>query len=288
MATSTRDPWYRIYPERLITDARLRRLCPENARGLYYEGRNVMHCYGEPYGHLALQPGIPMPVKKIADLLAMTEATVTAALIEIFDAGLWGRTEAGVLFDQELLDTMVVSMRNRKNGATGGNPHLKKPAAAPVNRRVNPPLNPPVNRAVNPPVKPPVNLPLTLSSSSSQSEREREERESGEARPLAHIPTLEEFVAVFMVDGIPREYLEEKFAWFDGNNQWLDQSGSLKKYPVLVRAWWKKDREKWQSGRLEEKPTEATRSAIEEQLRTETDPTIRRRLLAALNNPQAA
>lgn len=286
MATFSRDPWFRIFPERLIADARLRRLCPETARGLYYEGRNVMHSYGQPYGHLALQVGIPMPVKKIAELLAMTESTVAAALVDIFEAGLWGRTEAGVLFDQDLVDTLAVSMRNRTTGAMGGNPHLKKSAAAPVKAPVKAPVNRVVNPPVNPPLNPPVN-PLSLSLSSLSSE-ERDQRESEEARPLAHIPTLEEFVAAFMTTGIPRDYLEDKFAWFDGNNQWLDQSGCLKKYDVLVRAWWKKDREKWESGRLDEKPTEATRSAIEEQLRTETDPSTRRRLLAALNNPQAA
>ena len=74
-----------------------------------------------------------------------------------------------------------------------------------------------------------------------------EERETGarEPEPDAHIPTLQEFTDRFAPVGIPKEFLEAKFSWFEGNRAWLNNTGKIKKWEVLVAQWWASDREKW-------------------------------------------
>lgn len=66
-----------------------------------------------------------------------------------------------------------------------------------------------------------------------------------EADPPPHIPSLQEFQAAFGPDGIPPEYLAAKFAWFEGQNAWLNRHGQLKNWRVLVRSWWSTDRANW-------------------------------------------
>jgi hypothetical protein len=89
--------------------------------------------------------------------------------------------------------------------------------------------------------------------SESESESESYSRASSETVALcrggeAQIPTKEEFRDRFTTVGIPEAYLDSKWAWFEGNNAWLDQSGRLKRYDVLVTQWWKNDRPTWRGG----------------------------------------
>lgn len=72
--------------------------------------------------------------------------------------------------------------------------------------------------------------------------------DGGERRADAlapEVPNMAEFCSQFMADAIPPEYLEAKWAWFEGNNAWLGRDGQLKKYQILVRQWWAKDRPTW-------------------------------------------
>lgn len=81
---------------------------------------------------------------------------------------------------------------------------------------------------------------------STESESEAEAESSASAvGSLAHIPSKAEFVGRFATDGIPVAYLEQKWAWFEGNNAWLDKHQKLKKYEILVRGWWLTDLHKW-------------------------------------------
>ena len=70
----------------------------------------------------------------------------------------------------------------------------------------------------------------------------------------AHIPTESEFVGMFLSDGIPEAYLRSKWSWFEGNNAWLDRSGRLKNFRVLVRDWWTKDRAGWSKSKPQAAP----------------------------------
>jgi hypothetical protein len=82
------------------------------------------------------------------------------------------------------------------------------------------------------------------SSSSSSSERERALPQGGSNEPT-NTPTRDEFRSKFAPVGIPVEYLDDKWAWFEGNNAWLDKNGRLKKWDVLVSQWWATDRATW-------------------------------------------
>lgn len=64
---------------------------------------------------------------------------------------------------------------------------------------------------------------------------------------LAHIPTEDEFVAAFMTAGIPDDYLRKQWAWFEGQNEWLDRYGRMKKWQVITRDRWKQDRPMWRN-----------------------------------------
>lgn len=55
------------------------------------------------------------------------------------------------------------------------------------------------------------------------------------------IPTEAEFVAAFALLAIPEDYLRDQFAYFEGNNAWLDKQGGLKQWPILVHRWWVRD-----------------------------------------------
>lgn len=76
--------------------------------------------------------------------------------------------------------------------------------------------------------------------------REEIEERGGDAPPpLAQIPSEHEFLDEFMNDGIPAAFLRKQWAWFEGNNGWLDSQGRLKKYAVIVRNRWTQDRAQW-------------------------------------------
>jgi hypothetical protein len=106
-----------------------------------------------------------------------------------------------------------------------------------------------------------------------------------EALP-AHIPSLEEFTALFMADCIPAEYLEEKWIWFEGNKAWLNGRGELKDFRVLVRGWWKKDRAAWKPAAAESNRA-ANVTELEALLKTEKNPAERDKLRARLKGLEA-
>ncbi len=66
-----------------------------------------------------------------------------------------------------------------------------------------------------------------------------------EAEP--HIPSVEEFIAGFMADGMPEEWLRRQWEWFQGNGRWLTKAGRLTDFRVIVRGRWRQDRAGWQS-----------------------------------------
>lgn len=65
--------------------------------------------------------------------------------------------------------------------------------------------------------------------------------------PEAQIPSEKEFIAAFMVDGIPEDYLREKWLYFDANASWLNSQGKPRDWARLVRSWWASDRERWRT-----------------------------------------
>lgn len=67
-----------------------------------------------------------------------------------------------------------------------------------------------------------------------------------EAKEDPHVPSEREFMEAFVVDGIPPEYLQPRFTWFQGSRKrWFDRHGDLLDWRWLVRRWWMQDRATW-------------------------------------------
>lgn len=234
--------------------------------------------HGQPFGHLSLSPGTPLSISALACIVRADEKETASALNELTSSGIWRSNGNGVLFDPDLVETEHKRRRSVEFGRMGGNPLLKN--KAPVNRADKPP----VGTAGNPAVNPPDNV-----------QKRREEERRGESSTLAgssegqdpelepHVPTLEEFVACFMADGIPREYLEDKWNWFEGNKAWLTSRNELKDFRVLVRGWWKKDRATWRAETARDLTVAATGiEVLEAALKTEKNPAEREKLRSQL------
>ena len=306
MDTNLRDPWYRQFPEKLLGDARLRRLLPETGRDIFYEGRHVMHTFGQPYGHLALQPGVPMTAEKLADLLVATVERVRTALEDVFQSGLWARTAEGVLYDPDLIRVWNERQLGKFTGSQGGNPNVKK-------RRRTTPVNPPVNPPVKAPLNPPVNGPLArardlpLSSSSPSSEGPGEEETIDNAsldfvagqQLLAHLNAAAgvswpESPASLRAAAIALRAVQGDL---EGAKQAVSAQAALLRDDVKKRAWLRPgtlfERERFRmlyaertlpvhQAKTPARPV-VNRADIEAQLKAEKNPERRRQLLAQLN-----
>lgn len=95
-----------------------------------------------------------------------------------------------------------------------------------------------------------ISEPSANPTASTEKSRVEENRvEGGGSAPALdqepHIPTWQEFVAAFVVDGIPEEWLERQFDWFEENRSWLAPHGQLKDWRRIVRRRWSQDRATW-------------------------------------------
>jgi DNA-binding Lrp family transcriptional regulator len=137
----TKTPWMKWYPADWRADPRLR-MCSYAARGLWADLITLMH-EGEPYG-LLLVNGIAPTIKQIASLLGGSEREVKSLIDELESAGVFSRTDAGVIYSRRMMRDKAKADKDRENGGRGGNPTLKPGDKRPENRGVNPPANPPV------------------------------------------------------------------------------------------------------------------------------------------------
>nr|BDD45315.1 hypothetical protein 34 [bacterium] len=153
----TKRKWLKFFPGDWQSDSELG-LCSLSARGLWIEILSLMHC-SDPYGYLLINGKSPS-VKQLAMLVKASMAETEECLNELEEAGVFSRTNNGVIFSRRLIREEERIQKLRRNGAKGGNPAL-------LNQRDNQPLNHEVNyqdnqngldnHTLNPTLIPPLN-----------------------------------------------------------------------------------------------------------------------------------
>lgn len=104
------------------------RMCSMAARGLWMELLCLAHD-GQPYGHITVNGRAPTP-KQIAGIASAPEKEVSAWLRELEDAGVFSRTDDGVIFCRRMLRDREASEAGREAiGKRWGNntPAMKEP-----------------------------------------------------------------------------------------------------------------------------------------------------------------
>jgi hypothetical protein len=110
------------------------RMCSLAARGLWIELLAVAHA-AEPYGHVLVSGRAPS-CRQIAAIAGATERDAAKLLHELEEAGVFSRTEAGVIYSRRMVRDNATREAARDFGKRGGNPRLK----AVDGRGVNPSL----------------------------------------------------------------------------------------------------------------------------------------------------
>jgi DNA-binding Lrp family transcriptional regulator len=95
-----RKPFMKFFGTDHRADAALR-CCGFAARGLWTDLLTLM-MEAEPYGHLLIS-GKPPTARKLAQLLGSNEPEVTRLLAELEDAGVYSRTEEGVIYSRRMV-----------------------------------------------------------------------------------------------------------------------------------------------------------------------------------------
>lgn len=134
MTQTRRQPWLKWYPADWRADVQLR-MCSYAARGLWADLLTLMH-EAEPYGHLIVGAVAPS-TKQLAALLGATPKETEALLRELEEAGVFSRTEAGVIYSRRMVRDREKDQADRDAGHRGGNPEILR-GTVPKEARVRP------------------------------------------------------------------------------------------------------------------------------------------------------
>lgn len=129
VTTRTIQPWLKWYPQDWRADPALQS-CSLAARGLWIELIGFMH-EAQPYGFLLIggkQPSNAM----IGRLVGVHHNTVTTLVTELVTKGVagvvtdevTGESLGGVIYSRRMLRDHEKALKNKENGAKGGNPLL--------------------------------------------------------------------------------------------------------------------------------------------------------------------
>jgi hypothetical protein len=142
-----KQPWFKFNPQDWRGDAKLR-MCSIGARGLWMEMMCIMH-EAEPYGHLMVG-GRPPSNKQLAMLAGVSHRECEQLLTELELAGVFSKTEEGVIYSRRMMRDKAKQDKDRENGKSGGNPNLVDGVSGGVNLPNIPEekggVNPPDNR----------------------------------------------------------------------------------------------------------------------------------------------
>lgn len=115
-------PAFQFYPGDWLQDASLR-MCSIGARGLWIDMICLMH-QGSPYGHLKVKDKVITEVE-LARLSGGELGEVKCWLSEMEDAGVFSRTDEGVIFSRRMTQDERLREARSSGGKEGGNPKLK-------------------------------------------------------------------------------------------------------------------------------------------------------------------
>lgn len=130
-----KKPWFKFFPADWRADQALR-LCSPASRGLWMECMCLMH-EAKPYGHLLVN-GKSLTDAQLAIQTGIPHDQITSLIGELETAGVFSRNSDGVIFSRKMTRSAKRAAINKKNGKSGGNPHL-------VNRPDNQADKPPVS-----------------------------------------------------------------------------------------------------------------------------------------------
>ena len=130
-----RNPWMKFYPSDWRSDPKVR-LCSMAARGLWIEMLALMH-EAEPRGHLIVSGQRPTDTQ-LSVLTGCPTDQLPDLLGELDSAGVFSKTQKGVIYSRRMTRDEKRAQNARKNGKNGGNPTLCNTSTIP------PPVNPPV------------------------------------------------------------------------------------------------------------------------------------------------
>lgn len=117
-----KQPWLKFYPSDWRSDAALR-MCSMAARGLWMEMLGLMH-HAEPYGHLVVN-GSALDPKQLSQLAGCGLRECVNLLAELESCGVFSRTSEGIIYSRKMKRDFERSLKDKENGARGGNPILK-------------------------------------------------------------------------------------------------------------------------------------------------------------------
>jgi hypothetical protein len=82
----------------------------------------IMHV-GDPYGHLTIS-GRGATNKQVGMITGIGEREAERLLAELEEAGVFSRTDAGVIYSRRMIKDKAASDAGREHGKGGGNPSL--------------------------------------------------------------------------------------------------------------------------------------------------------------------
>jgi hypothetical protein len=121
MTERTIQPWLKWYPQDWRADPALHS-CSLAARGLWIELIGFMH-EAHPYGLLLIGGNQPSNAT-IGRLVGVHHNVVTALVTELVTKGVAGVSPSGVIYSRRMLRDHDKALKNKENGAKGGNPVL--------------------------------------------------------------------------------------------------------------------------------------------------------------------
>jgi len=127
------EPWSKFYWADWRSDTNLR-MCSLGARGLWMELLGIMHDSSE-YGHLLINGKAPTD-QQLAVMCGATVGELRKCRAELQGAGVPGINKDGTWFSRRMVRDLQKRIRDKENGAKGGNPMVKG--------SVKPGVNPPV------------------------------------------------------------------------------------------------------------------------------------------------
>lgn len=118
----SKRPWLKWYPSDWRSEPSLR-MCSRGARSLWVDLIGLMHD-AEPYGHLLINGKAPTN-KQLAAILGDSEKELKNLLVELENAGVFSKTEAGVITSRRMVRDEEKAQQDANNGKRGGNPWVK-------------------------------------------------------------------------------------------------------------------------------------------------------------------
>lgn len=128
---SRRQPWMKWYPADWRAETALR-MCRRAARSFWVDLIGLMH-ESHRYGYLLIN-GVRPTTEQLARATGDSEREVRTWLDELGNAGVYSKTEDGVIYSRRMVRDYLKAQHDSENGKLGGNRKLMEGVNPPDNR----------------------------------------------------------------------------------------------------------------------------------------------------------